>query len=120
MTLVRIDYENFITDFTVERWFLKKNVPLCRTQKDSNLFCVFVRQHGQKDGVLVVPDELGMVAWAAYLPKVNPKRVAGMSQETAKRMRASIGLGTERICIRSKKDEFSPSTDVKQPEQLDI
>lgn len=65
--LPRIDYENFITDMTVERQFLEKWAPLCRAQKGCALPCVLVRQRGRRDGVLVVPDRAGFVIWAAYM-----------------------------------------------------
>ena len=90
VTLERIDYENFITDFTVERWFLKKTVPFCRAQNDNSLACVFVRQHGHRGGVLVVPDELGMVVWAAYLPNASLKSTTETSsREATRRIKAN-------------------------------
>ncbi len=65
--LPRIDYENFITDMTVERQFLEKWAPLCRAQSGGVRPCVLVRQRGRRDGVLVVPDREGFVIWAAYV-----------------------------------------------------
>jgi len=67
VVLPQIDYENFITDMTVERLFLEKWAPLCRTQKGGALPCVLVRQRGRRDGVLVVPDREGFVIWAAFV-----------------------------------------------------
>jgi hypothetical protein len=65
--LPRIDYENFITDMTVERQFLEKWAPLCRGQSGGALPCVLVRQRGRRGGVLVAPDREGFVIWAAYV-----------------------------------------------------
>jgi hypothetical protein len=67
VTLPRIDYENFITDMTVERLFLMKEVSRCRARRDGALPCVLVRRRGRTDGVLAVPDWEGFVIWAAYL-----------------------------------------------------
>jgi hypothetical protein len=64
--LPRIDYENFITDMTVERQFLEKWAR-CRARRDGARPCGLVRQRGRRDGVLVVPDREGFVIWAAYV-----------------------------------------------------
>ncbi len=71
VVLLRIDYENFITDMTVERDFLEKSAPLCSARQDGVLPCVLVRQRNRKDGVLVLPDHEGFVIWAAYLADVE-------------------------------------------------
>jgi hypothetical protein len=64
--LPRIDYENFVTDMTVERSFLAESAPFCRAWSDGARPCVLVRRHGRKGGVLVSPDPVGFVIWAAF------------------------------------------------------
>lgn len=71
VTLPKIEYENFITDMTVERGFLEKNAPLCRPRRDGPFRGILVRQRGRPDGVLVLPDRGGFVLWAAYLSNVE-------------------------------------------------
>lgn len=68
VTLPRIDYENFITDMTVEREFLEKSARLCRPRRNGPFRGILVRQRGQSDGVVVLPDPAGFVLWAAYIP----------------------------------------------------
>lgn len=68
VTLPRIDYENFITDMTVERAFLEKYAPLCRPRPDGPFRGILARQRGRTDGVLVLPNPEGFVLWAAYIP----------------------------------------------------
>ena len=62
--LGRMDYENFINDLLVERWFLEAN------PDEQAIFerraCILVRQKGSEDGILVQPAPDGYVAWAAY------------------------------------------------------
>lgn len=62
--LARIDYENFITDMVVDRQFIEENADLCA--EGTPMKCLFVRQRGKKDGVLVVPKGMAYVGWAAY------------------------------------------------------
>lgn len=66
--LKKIDYENFITDLCVTRWFLEENAYLCSLDEDRVMHCLFVRRKGKNDGILVVSDANGYAAWAAYLP----------------------------------------------------
>ena len=67
IALGKVDYENFLTDMTVERVFLELASPLRQAQLDGSLPCVLVKRRGERDGVLVVPDEQGYVIWAAYV-----------------------------------------------------
>ena len=71
VTLPRIDYENFITDMTVERDYLEKSAHLCRPRADGPFRGILVRQRGRTDGVVVLPDPAGFVLWAAYLSDVE-------------------------------------------------
>ena len=71
VALPRIDYENFITDMTVEREFLEKYAYLCRPRRDGPIRGILVRRRGRSDGVLVLPDPEGFVLWAAYIPDVE-------------------------------------------------
>ncbi len=66
VTLPHIDYENFVTDMTVERGFLAESAPFCQARDDGARPCVLVRRRGRKDGVLVSPDSVGFVIWAAF------------------------------------------------------
>lgn len=75
ITLRKIDYVNFITDLTVERDYLEQNAPFCHVRNDHVLPCLLVRQNRRTDGVLVVPDELGFVILAAYIPNVTLEKV---------------------------------------------
>ena len=54
VTLPMIDYENFITDMLVGRWFLEENAQRCRTTP--SIRCILVNVRGRKEGVLVVPN----------------------------------------------------------------
>lgn len=69
--LTRLDYENFISDLSVERAFLEENSDRCQTQPDGSLTCLFVHQRGRNDGILALPDQDGFVIWAAYWPGVK-------------------------------------------------
>ena len=71
VTLSRIDYENFITDMTVERDYLEKRAHLCRPRPHGPFRGILVRQRGRTDGVVVLPDPAGFVLWAAYLSDVE-------------------------------------------------
>ena len=71
VTLPRIDYENFITDMTVERDYLEKSARLCRPRPDGPFRGILVRQRGRADSVVVLPNPDGFVLWAAYLSDVE-------------------------------------------------
>lgn len=67
ITLNVIDYENFVTDLTVERWFIEENRALCRVDANGLWNCLLVRRRGSLDGVLVMSDDSDYPLWAAYL-----------------------------------------------------
>ena len=62
------DYENFVTDFLVEREFLTNNADVCKVDEDGTWHCLLVLQRGHTDGVLAMPDEQGRFRSMAYLP----------------------------------------------------
>jgi hypothetical protein len=70
--LAKIDYENFITDLCVDRWFIEDNAKLCRIDSDGVWHCIFARQRGKKDGVLVMSEGRDFPKWAAYIPEDDP------------------------------------------------
>lgn len=62
-----IDYENFITDLCVDRWFIEENMHLCSVDNNGVRHCVFVHRRNRRDGVLVMSDGCDYPKWAAYL-----------------------------------------------------
>ena len=72
--LGKIDYENFITDLCVDRWFIEKYMQLCRIDNDGVWHCIFVMQKGRTDGVLVMSEGEVFPKWAAYLPSKEGNR----------------------------------------------
>ena len=62
--LVKIDYENFITDMLADRQFIENHAVLC--SKGAVWRCLLVQQRGHTDGVLVMPEAGCFVGWAAY------------------------------------------------------
>lgn len=68
VTLSKINYENFTTDFCADRWFIEKYSKLCRIDDNGIWHCILVRQKGRTDGVLVMSDGNDFPKWAAYLP----------------------------------------------------
>jgi hypothetical protein len=71
--LARIDYENFITDLCVDRWFIEENASLCRVDDSGVWHCILVCQKGRSDGVLVMSDGYDYPRWAAYLAEAEEK-----------------------------------------------
>jgi len=67
--LNKIDYENFTTDFYADRWFIEDFADLCKVDSDGIWHCIFVKQYGKTDGVLVMSDGYVYPKWAAY--KIN-------------------------------------------------
>ena len=65
VTLSWIDYENFTTDMLADRQFIEDHAALC--ERGPVWKCIFVRQRGNSDGVLVMPEDACFVGWAAYL-----------------------------------------------------
>ena len=64
ITMPVIDYENFISDMTVDRSYLEKNASLCTT--DGIWKCLLIRRENHGDGILVIPLDKLWVGWAAY------------------------------------------------------
>jgi len=64
INLSKIDYENFITDLLADRLFIEEHGNRCEPGEIWN--CLLVRCKGQRDGVLVRPEESCFVGWAAY------------------------------------------------------
>lgn len=69
--LDKIDYENFITDLCVDRWFIEENAELCRIDEDGVWHCILVRLEGCTGGVLVMSEGTAFPKWAAYFPQGN-------------------------------------------------
>ena len=65
--LARIDYENFITDLCACRLFIEENKNLCRIDNDGVWHCIFAKQRGKADGVLIMPEGKDFPKWAAYI-----------------------------------------------------
>ncbi len=64
IVLPLIDYENFITDMTVDRQYLEDNAHLC---EEGDIWkCLLIRRVNKHDGVLVIPLDQCWVKWAAY------------------------------------------------------
>ena len=66
--LSKIDYDNFIADLCVDRWFIEENKGFCRIDEDGVWLCLLVQRRGQSDGVLVMPDGMDYPKYAAYYP----------------------------------------------------
>lgn len=67
ITLAAIDYENFVTDMTVERWFIEENKSQCHIDANGLWHCLLVRRRSSPDGVLVMSDGRDYPLWAAYI-----------------------------------------------------
>ena len=66
INLKKIDYENFITDLCVDRWFIQENAKLCCVDKSDVWHCILIRRIGKTDGVLVQSDGCDFAKHAAY------------------------------------------------------
>ena len=66
ITLGAIDYGNFISDMLADRAFIEENAELC--EKESLWKCLLIQKRGQRDGILVMPEDDMYVGWAAYYP----------------------------------------------------
>lgn len=69
--LGKIDYENFITDLCVDRWFIEKYTHLCSIDENGVWHCLLVSQKGKSGGVLVMSEGRVFPKWAAYLPSAE-------------------------------------------------
>lgn len=63
IVLSQIDYENFITDLTVDRDFLENNACLCENGDIKK--CLYIHGQNSGTGILVIPKDLCWVSWAA-------------------------------------------------------
>jgi hypothetical protein len=63
--LAKIDYENFVTDLCVDRWFIEENKNLCYVDDDDVWHCILVRRRRETEGVLVMPEGQNFPKWAA-------------------------------------------------------
>lgn len=67
--LQAIDFENFLTDMTVDRQYIEDAAYLCEDGKIKK--CLFVCGRDPKRGILVIPEAKCYVGWAAYIQKRN-------------------------------------------------
>jgi len=67
VALAKIDYENFITDFCVDRWFIEDNTSLMHIANDGIWNCIFVHQQLRSDGILVMSDGCDFPLYTAYI-----------------------------------------------------
>lgn len=67
IALAAIDYENFVTDLCVDRWFIEENRDLCRVDENGVWRCILVKQRNRRDGVLVMSGGSDFPLWAAYI-----------------------------------------------------
>lgn len=69
ITLGSMDYENFSFDMLADRQFIEDNACLC---EEGDVFkCLLICRRGGNDGILVVPERISYVKWAAYLSEVK-------------------------------------------------
>lgn len=67
IVLSAIDYQNFITDLCVDRWFIEANTHLTKVDKNGIWHCIFVKKIKRKDGILVMSEGKVYPNWAAYV-----------------------------------------------------
>lgn len=60
-----IDFENFITDMTVDRQFIENHASLCEDGEIKK--CLLIRGRDPEYGILVLPEAKCYVGWAAYV-----------------------------------------------------
>ena len=60
-----IAYENFSEDMLADRQFIEGNAALC--EDGDILHCLLVKQRGEREGILVVPELGSYVKRAAYI-----------------------------------------------------
>ena len=66
IVLSKYDYENFISDFCIDRWFIEENVNLCYVDDAEIWHCILVKQFGKNKGVLIQSDGCVYTKYAAY------------------------------------------------------
>ena len=65
--LQAIDFENFITDLTVDRQYIEDYASLCDDGEIKK--CLLIRGRDPEYGILVLPEARSYVGWAAYIRK---------------------------------------------------
>ena len=70
--LPQIDYENFATDLTVDRAYIKQYAHLCGVH-EGVWQCLLIQQETAKTGILVMPEDQCWVGYAAYYGNAVPK-----------------------------------------------
>ena len=63
--LQAIDFENFITDMTVDRQYIEDYAALCDDGEIKK--CLLIRGRDPEYGILVLPEARSYVGWAAYI-----------------------------------------------------
>lgn len=63
--LQAIDFENFITDLTVDRQYIEDYASLCDDGEIKK--CLLIRSRDPEYGILVLPEARSYVGWAAYI-----------------------------------------------------
>ena len=63
--LQAIDFENFITDMTVERQFIEDSAALCDGEEVKK--CLLICGRDPAFGILVIPEAKCYAGWAAYI-----------------------------------------------------
>ena len=69
VTLSKTDYENFVTDMVADRQFIEDYAGLC--EMGAIWKCIAVRQRGETEAVLVMPEDECYVGWAALQDKAD-------------------------------------------------
>ena len=64
--LRKYEYENFITDLCIDRCFIEENSSLCKIDNKGIWHCLYIKQVGKNDGVLVMSDGAVFPKYAAY------------------------------------------------------
>lgn len=62
-----IEYKNFITDLCADRPFIEKHKDVSRVDYDGVWHCLFVKQKGRQEGVLVMSEGHDYPKWAAFI-----------------------------------------------------
>lgn len=62
--LLRIDYENFASDLTVDRTYIERLSLLCGI-RDGIWQCLLIRQKNAETGILVMPEYKRLMGYAA-------------------------------------------------------
>lgn len=63
--LQAIDFENFLTDMTVDRQYIEDAAALCSDGEIKK--CLLIRGRDPEYGILVLPEAKCYVGWAAYI-----------------------------------------------------